>query len=43
MLEDRCLERERKKQGRSNDSCHFPDQHSTIMFQNKNRIFQHKN
>ena len=42
-------ERERgKKQGRGNDSCHFSDQYfldekPTILFQNKNGIFQHKN
>ena len=44
--------KEREKQGRGNDSCHFSDQyflpcflckHPTIMFQNKNGIFQHKN
>ena len=54
MTCDRCLgrEREREKQGRGNDSCHFSDQyflpcflckHPTILFQNKNGIFQHKN
>ena len=44
--------REREKQGRGNDSYHFSDQyflpcfqckHLTILFQNKNGIFQHKN
>ena len=44
-------ETEKKKQGRDN-SCHFSDQyflncflceHPTILFQNKNGIFQHKN
>ena len=41
MTRDRCLERERKKQGRDNDSCHFFDHYflpcfvySTILFQN---------
>ena len=37
--------------GRGNDYCHFSDQyflclfckHPTILFQNKNGIFQHKN
>ena len=50
MARDRCLERGRKKQGRGNDSCHFSDHYflpcflySTILFQNKNGIFQHKN
>ena len=48
-----CLETEReKKQGRGNNSSHFSDQyflpcfpckHPTILFQNKNGIFQHKN
>ena len=45
-------EREREKQGGGDDSCHFSDQyslpcflckHPTILFQNKNGIFQHKN
>ena len=52
MLREREREREREKQDRGNDSCHFLDQyflpcvlckHPTILFQNKNRIFQHKN
>ena len=47
-----CLARDREKQGRGSDSCHFFDQyflpcflckHPTILFQNKNGIFQHKN
>ena len=52
MTHDRCLERQReKKQGKGNDSFHFSDQyflpsflckHPTILFQNKNEIFQHK-
>ena len=50
MTDDQCLERERG--GKGNDSCHFSDQyllpcflskHPTILFQNKNEIFQHKN
>ena len=49
---EREREREKKKHGRGNDSCHFSDQyslpcflckHSTIVFQNRNEIFQHKN
>ena len=53
MTQDRCLEIEReKKHGRGNDSRYFSDQyslpcflckHSTIVFQNRNEIFQHKN
>ena len=50
IMRDQCLERGRKKQGRGNDSCHFSDHYflpcflySTILFQNKNEIFQHKN
>ena len=52
MMRNRFLERRKKKQGRSNDSCYFSDQnflpcflfkHSTILFQNKNGIFQQKN
>ena len=53
MMQNRCLESEKKtKQGRGNNSCHFPDQyflpcflckHPAILFQNKNRIFQHIN
>ena len=43
---------ENLEKGRGNDSCHFPGQyflpcflckHPTILFQNKNGIFQHKN
>ena len=42
----------RKREGRGNNSCHFSDQyflpcflckHPTILSQNKNGIFQHKN
>ena len=51
MTHDRYLEdRGRKKQGRGNDSCHFSDHYflpcflySTILFKNKNGIFEHKN
>ena len=52
MTGDQCLERKKKKQGRGNNSCHFSDQyfipyflckHPTILIQNKNGIFQHKN
>ena len=50
MTCDRCLKRGRKKQGRGNDSCYFSDHYflpcflySTILFQNKNGIYQHKN
>ena len=55
MTHNRCLAREREKeknQGRGNDYCHFSDQyfrpcflckHPTLLFQNKNGIFQHKN
>ena len=48
---ERERERETKKQGNGNHSCHFTDQyflhyfpckHPTILFQNKNGIFQHK-
>ena len=48
---EREREKEKKQQGRGNDSCHFSDQyflpcflckHPTILFQNKNGIFQHK-
>ena len=53
MTHNRCLERERekKKQCRGNDSCHFSDQYflpcflckcPAILFQNKKGIFQHK-
>ena len=44
--------REREGRGRGSDSCHFSNQyflpcllrkHPTILFQNKNGIFQHKN
>ena len=49
---ERSTEIEREKQGRGNGSCHFSDQyflpcflckHPTILFQNKNGRFQHKN
>ena len=54
MTHNQCLEKERgrKKKGRGNNSCHFSDQYflpcflckrPTILFQNKNGIFQHKN
>ena len=51
-LEEREREREKKKQRSGNDSCHFSYQYflpcflceqPTILFQNKNRVFQHKN
>ena len=47
-----CLERDREKKGKGNNSCHCSDQyflpcflfkHPTIFFQNKNGIFQHNN
>ena len=49
MMRDRCLERGRKKQGRGKNSCHFSNYflpcflYSTILFQNKNGRYQHKN
>ena len=52
MMHNRYLERQRKKQGTDDDSCHFSDhyfplcllsKYSTILFQNKNGIFQHEN
>ena len=50
MTHDQLLERRREKQGRGNDSCHFSDLYflpcfvySTILFQNKNGMLQHKN
>ena len=54
MTHNRCLAREREKeknQGRGNDYCHFSDQyfrpcflckHLTLLFQNKNGIFNIK-
>ena len=52
MMHNQCLEKERKKKkGRGNDSRHLSDQyflpcflckHPSILFQNKNGIFQHE-
>ena len=51
-LEREREKRGREKLCRGNNSCHFSDQyflpcfpckHPTILFQNKNGIFQHKN
>ena len=50
MTHNQHLERGRKKLNRGNDSCHLSDLYFlpcfvylTIMFQNKNGMFQHKN